>query len=155
MNESTLSQLRILVERAVRPVRASRTRKRRMREELLAHLTAVFEEEAARLGEERGALEQTTQRFGDPTELTGQLQESVPAIDSVQCFVDYISTIRAMTLLRAALTIVGVGILFLYGGGIPAVLNAVLYYVIADMVLDWLFPIHNVASSNKTQTERL
>jgi hypothetical protein len=81
MNESTLTHLKVLVERAVRPVRASTPRKRRMREELLAHVLAVFEEEAANLGEERTALEQTAQRFGNPADLTGQLQESVPTTD--------------------------------------------------------------------------
>ena len=59
MNESTLTQLKILVERAVRPVRASTARKRKMREELLAHVVGVFEEEAARLGGEEAALERT------------------------------------------------------------------------------------------------
>ena len=41
MNESTLTQLKIIVERAVRPVRASISRKRKMREELLAHVSGV------------------------------------------------------------------------------------------------------------------
>ena len=40
MNEVTLKELKIVVERAVRPVRATLARKRKMREELLAHLTA-------------------------------------------------------------------------------------------------------------------
>ena len=66
MNDSTLTQLKILVERAVRPVRASSSRKRKMREELLAHVTSVFEEEVARLANEQTALEGTAQRFGNP-----------------------------------------------------------------------------------------
>ena len=77
MNESTLIQLKILVERAVRPVRASTSRRRKMREELLAHVVGVFEEEA-RLGDEPAALARTQERFGQATELTGQLQASVP-----------------------------------------------------------------------------
>jgi hypothetical protein len=81
MNESTLTRLKILVERAVRPVQATNYLKLKMREELLAHVTAVFEEEQARLGDEPLALERTAQRFGSPTELTGQLQQSVPASD--------------------------------------------------------------------------
>jgi hypothetical protein len=81
MNESTLTQLKILVERAVRPVRASTARKRTMREEFLAHVVGVFEEEAARLGDERAALERTALRFGNPAEVTSRLQESVPAGD--------------------------------------------------------------------------
>ena len=52
MNESILTQLKVIVERAVRPVRASTSRKRKMREELLAHVGGVFEEECARLGDD-------------------------------------------------------------------------------------------------------
>jgi hypothetical protein len=81
MNEATLTQLKILVERAVRPVRASTPCKRKMREELLAHVSAVFAEEAARLGDERAALERAAERFGNPAELTVRLQEAVPASD--------------------------------------------------------------------------
>ena len=77
MNDVSLKELKIVVERAVRPVRATMARKRRMREELLAHLTAIFEEESAKLADERAALDQAKQRFGDPRELTGQLQETV------------------------------------------------------------------------------
>src|SRR5262249_61466072 len=84
MNESTLTQLKTLVERAVRPVRASMSRKRKMQEELLAHVSAVFEGEAARLLDEQAALERTAQRFGNPAELTGQLQTSVPTSDFLQ-----------------------------------------------------------------------
>ena len=62
MNESTLNQLKIIVERAVRPVRASTYLKRKMREELLSHVSGVFEEESAKIGEERTALER--QHFG-------------------------------------------------------------------------------------------
>jgi hypothetical protein len=88
MNESTLTRLKIIVERAVRPVRASTARKRKMREELLAHVVGVFEEEGARLGDDRAAMEQTALRFGNPAEVTSQLQESVPAGDSVARFLE-------------------------------------------------------------------
>jgi hypothetical protein len=87
MNESTLNQLRIIVERAVRPVRASIARKRKMREELLAHVTAVFEDESRR-GDELTALERTAQRFGAPSEITQQLQAAVPAKDSASWFIE-------------------------------------------------------------------
>jgi ATP-dependent Clp protease ATP-binding subunit ClpC len=86
MNEPTLTQLKILVERAVRPVRASIARKRKMREELLAHVVGVFEEESANLGDERAAVERTALRFGDPAEVTSRLQESVPVGDLVARF---------------------------------------------------------------------
>jgi hypothetical protein len=75
MNESTLTRLKIIVER---PVRASTPRKGKMREELLAHVVGAFEEEA-KLGDDRAALERTALRFGNPAEVTSQLQESVPA----------------------------------------------------------------------------
>jgi ATP-dependent Clp protease ATP-binding subunit ClpC len=52
-----------------------------MREELLAHLTAIFEEEVERLGDQRAALDQAARRFGDPRELTAQLQDTVPRWD--------------------------------------------------------------------------
>jgi hypothetical protein len=84
MNESTLTRLKIIVERAVRPVRASTPRKRQMREELLAHVCGVFEEESAGLGDDRAALERTALRFGSPAEVTSQLQESVPARDAIR-----------------------------------------------------------------------
>jgi hypothetical protein len=83
MNESTLIQLKVIVERAVRPVRASTSRKRKMREELLAHVSGVFEEESARLDADQSALERTALRFGHPAEVTDQLQESVPASDGI------------------------------------------------------------------------
>jgi hypothetical protein len=84
MNDYTLTQLKILVERVVRPVRASMARKRKMREELLAHVEGVFEDESANLGDERAAMERTALRFGNPTEVTNQLQETVPARDAVR-----------------------------------------------------------------------
>ncbi len=86
MNESTLTQLKIVVERAIRPVRASMSFKRKMREELLAHANGVFEEEFSQLDDEHTALERTALRFGSPTELASQLQESVPASDGISRF---------------------------------------------------------------------
>jgi hypothetical protein len=88
MNESTLTQLKIIVERAVRPVRASTSGKRKMREELLAHVSGVFDEEFAQLGDDPPALERTALRFGNPAEVTGQLQESVPAGDGIMRFLE-------------------------------------------------------------------
>ena len=102
MNESTLTRLKVLVERAVRPVRASEVRKRRMREELLAHLSAVFEEEAVRLEEERAALERTEQRFGSPAELSGQLQESVPQRDRLLRWAENVFLMPGLSTFRRA-----------------------------------------------------
>ena len=87
MNDQILSALRVVVERVVRPVRVSDVRKLRMREELLDHLTAVYEEELGRLGDEGAALTRATERFGVPGDLTEELQRSV----SWFAFVGYVS----------------------------------------------------------------
>lgn len=81
MNDEIMTRLKILVETAVRPVRASRLRKRRMREELFAHVVATFEEEMPRLDDESRAIAQTERRFGDPQGLAFRLQESIPRRD--------------------------------------------------------------------------
>jgi hypothetical protein len=81
MNPAHVNDLMILVERSVRPVHASTAKKQKMREELLAHVTSVFEEELANQGSDRLALETTRRRFGEPAELTRRLQESVSPLD--------------------------------------------------------------------------
>jgi hypothetical protein len=73
-----MKELMIPVERAVRPVRATFARKRRMRQELHAHLTGLFEEERARGGDEAAAIARAVERFGDPSHLGRELQDSVP-----------------------------------------------------------------------------
>ena len=88
MNESTLTHLKIIIERAIRPVRASMSCKCKMREELLAHVNGVFEEEFSQLDDEHTALERTALRFGNPTEVTSQLQASVPAGDGIARFLE-------------------------------------------------------------------
>jgi hypothetical protein len=69
--------LRKQVERAVRPVLATEKRKLRMREELLAHVTAIFVEEHQQLRDETAALAKSCGRFGNPAELTAELNRSV------------------------------------------------------------------------------
>lgn len=86
MNDPTLTSLKTIVERAVRPVRASLSRKRKMREELLAHVSCVFAEEAERLGDDRAALARTALRFGNSADVTKDLQDSVPAGDAILRF---------------------------------------------------------------------
>jgi hypothetical protein len=76
-----MKELMVHVERAVRAVRANPTRKRRMRQELLAHLTNLVEEEKARGADEREALARALQRFGDPAGLSHELQASVPRLE--------------------------------------------------------------------------
>jgi hypothetical protein len=88
MNESTLTLLKIVVERAVRPVRAGARRKDRMREELLAHLTGIYDQEHARLGDEGAARDEAIRRFGEPAALTRGLQESLTRKDRLTWFVE-------------------------------------------------------------------
>jgi ATP-dependent Clp protease ATP-binding subunit ClpC len=76
------------VERAVRPVRASIVRKRKMREELFAHLTAIYEQELARLHDPASALEEATRRFGEPRELTDELQAALPHHERISYFME-------------------------------------------------------------------
>ena len=72
-----MNEFMVVVERAVRPVQAGPTKKLRMREELLAHLTSIYEEEFARTGDETAAKAEAIKRFGDPVELTAELQQSL------------------------------------------------------------------------------
>jgi hypothetical protein len=103
MNDAIHTRLRVIVERAVRPVRASEARKRAMREELLSHVTAVFEEEAARPGGDEAALARTAERFGNPAALAAQLEASAPWFDPVERWVDSLwFSAGESTLLRAA-----------------------------------------------------
>jgi hypothetical protein len=84
MNDNILTQLKTIVERVVRPVTASRRRKRQIREELLAHLTTVFESELATVGNETTALERTQTRFGDSGQLTAEFQKAIPKWDRLR-----------------------------------------------------------------------
>jgi hypothetical protein len=76
-----MREFMVHVERAVRAVHASPARKRRMRQELLAHLTGLLEEEKARGGDEQEALARALRRFGDPADLSRDLQVSVPRLE--------------------------------------------------------------------------
>lgn len=70
--------LMAVVERSVRPVRVSHDRKRRMREELLAQITASYEDERARCSDEWQAFDRARIRFGDPSALAVELARDVP-----------------------------------------------------------------------------
>ena len=59
-----------------------------MREELLAHLVSTFEEEVQRVGDEQTALPEAKKRFGDPGELTSELQDSVSRWERIYFLLD-------------------------------------------------------------------
>ncbi|MBI2432598.1 MAG: hypothetical protein HYV26_06995 [Candidatus Hydrogenedentes bacterium] len=73
-----MTELRVIVENVVRPVRARIGRKLRMCEELLTHVTAVYDEEIQRGSTHAEALRHTQQRFGDNEAIRDDLQSSVP-----------------------------------------------------------------------------
>ena len=77
-----------IVERAVRLVRATSVRKLKMREELLAHLTDIYEQEHTRLSDPVQATEAAACRFGDPVELAHELQTIVPWYDRYEATLD-------------------------------------------------------------------
>lgn len=80
-----MNALRVQVERVVRPIRANSGRKDRMREELLAHLTRLHEEELARRRDEAQATAAALERFGDAASLSRELQGSIPWVESWAC----------------------------------------------------------------------
>ncbi len=102
MNDTTLKELKSVVERTVRPVQATFARKRRMREELLSHLVSIFEEEAAKAGDEPAALRRATERFGDPGELASQLQQSVPRWDRLRSIMEQLGYQRGQSVWHLA-----------------------------------------------------
>jgi ATP-dependent Clp protease ATP-binding subunit ClpC len=77
-----------LVERAVRPIPASATRKRKMREELLAHLSGIYEEEQARVGNPAAALREAAKRFGEPAALSRELASTLSLSERVNYYIN-------------------------------------------------------------------
>lgn len=82
-----LEQMRV-VERVVRPVRAGIAHKRKMREELLAHLAVIYDEEQAQLDDPAAALKAAAGRLGDPAGLARELQGAVPASERLAYHVE-------------------------------------------------------------------
>ena len=78
-----MKQLKDTVENIIRPIHASNTRKNKIREELLAHLTEIYNEELAKGVNEQTALEQALQRFGNTSIVQKDLQNSVPFYERI------------------------------------------------------------------------
>lgn len=103
MNETVLLKLKLIVERAVRPVQASLASKKKMREELLAHVVGAFENELPYSTDEESALNQVEKRFGDPDELSRSLQQAVPWTDRSRFYFERLSAPRpGESLIRSA-----------------------------------------------------
>lgn len=76
-----MEQLRIHVERIVRPIRAAAGRKNKMRNELLAHLVQKAEALVAAGADESAACAEAIEQLGDPAALRADLQATVPALE--------------------------------------------------------------------------
>jgi hypothetical protein len=74
MTDHTFARLENIVERALKPVWASRKCKQMLRMELLAHVMDIFDEEFAALGDEQAALSHTLCRFGLAEAVGSELQ---------------------------------------------------------------------------------
>jgi hypothetical protein len=81
VNDSIDCRLDSIVDRVVAPVRASRSWKRFIHEELCSHVQSVFHEEMARPGNEQAAFQATRERFGVEDELEFELQACVPRLE--------------------------------------------------------------------------
>lgn len=84
-----------LVERIVRPVRASTRRKRKIRDELLMHVGAIYDQELLRLNDPAAALSEMAARFGDPTELACELEAALPYHERISNFIENLFAWRA------------------------------------------------------------
>ncbi|MBN2311835.1 MAG: hypothetical protein JXR94_22845 [Candidatus Hydrogenedentes bacterium] len=71
------------VDRILRPLRASGTRKAKMREELLGHLATAYREEREGADSDETAVQAALARFGDADRMRDELQASVPALERV------------------------------------------------------------------------
>jgi hypothetical protein len=91
----TRIELMKIVERSVRPVPSSTPRKRKMREELLAHLSTIYEEELTRNGDVAIALKEAARRFGAPAELAHEFQASLPIHERISHFMERLVAYRA------------------------------------------------------------
>jgi hypothetical protein len=78
-----MKALRREVERVVRPIVASEPSKNRMREELLGHLTGLYDQELARSANEKLATAAALARFGNLSELRRELQQTVPLVERI------------------------------------------------------------------------
>jgi hypothetical protein len=83
MMEDLLAKLEAEVQQAIASLAAGSQRKQLIQEELQVHLSEVYEEELVRLSDPRFAAAATRRRFGSSDELRGQLQSSVPLLESL------------------------------------------------------------------------
>lgn len=76
-----MRELKVFVERCVRPVKAEGSKKLEMRLELYSHLYSAYEEERTRTGNDEAAAQAAMARIGDPSKLTEELNASLSLLD--------------------------------------------------------------------------
>lgn len=86
-----MNELKLFVERCVRPVKAEGSKKLEMRRELYSHLQSVYEQEQKRTGNDEAAIQAAMARMGNPNELTEELNASLSLLDSWTGKVDMFS----------------------------------------------------------------
>jgi hypothetical protein len=91
----TRIELMKIVERTVRPLSSSTPRKRKMREELFAHLTSIYEDELSRTGDSGAAFAAAARRFGEPAELAREFEASLPVHERVSYWMERLVAYRA------------------------------------------------------------
>jgi hypothetical protein len=113
MNENIPSTLTQFVEQMLEAVPTGDVRKQAMREELLAHLLAVYADELECTQNEKAATAAAKRRFGDAATLSGDLRAAVSWLDWT-CFHTFG---RKGNLMRWLFVILGV-VAFFIGTGL-------------------------------------
>jgi len=85
MNEVILQSLKARVDQMVTGIPARATRVELMREELLAHLVSIYEDELSRCLDEENALKAALCRFGASESLGEELASCVPVLERTLC----------------------------------------------------------------------
>ncbi|QDU38969.1 hypothetical protein Mal4_33010 [Maioricimonas rarisocia] len=91
MNSMIQRSLMAHIERAVRPLPIGHLKRRRIREELLTHLEAIYAEEMQGGDSAAEAVERALRRFGSPESLSRELLASVTFADRVNYVIEKLS----------------------------------------------------------------
>ena len=114
MNDYLLDPLNAYLDRLVAAVPTGRARRQEMREELQAHLLALYEKELLRLQDKRAAAHNAIQQFGASEDLSGELQASVPFLERLRFLIYQKGKImwRWLLLVGFVAVVVGLGFVF-------------------------------------------
>lgn len=116
-----MKELMVHIEKAVRPLRATQSHRRKVRQELLEHLQGVYEEEIERLGDHDLAVKSAITRFGPADELSHQLRAALPWHNLVLSCIPLFAPVRhwPISVFRVGLSAWTTGILFWLFSGVP------------------------------------